>query len=93
MTKEKTIKCIQTIIKEFGNFSAEDANADSSPCVATLGGDSYQLLENFYPHKAEAVTYVQEIETSTEYLLYEELSAEILTKILVLAKDYAAKNM
>ena len=92
MTKKKIIAEIKSIIADYGSFNTAEVEANSSPCVATLGRHTCQLLESFSAHKAEAVTYVYEQETATDYIAYEDLKATVLTEILGLAREWKERN-
>ena len=86
MKKADIIKKIKAIITEWGSFNTAEVEASSSPCISTLGQHTCQLAESFNLHKVEAVTYVHENETATDYIPYEYLSANVLKHILQLAK-------
>lgn len=92
MTKQAIIKKIKTIIENFGSFNTAEVEAASSPCLKNLGRHTCQLLESFSLHKAEAVTYVHEQETATDYIKYEDLSLNLLKEILQLAKEWEEIN-
>jgi len=75
-------------VNDYGTFTTADAEADSSPCITTLGKDTCQLIEEFGTHKVTAVTYVHESEVSEDFILYEDLKVHTLKAILLLAKNY-----
>lgn len=86
--KANLIKKIKYIIKNYGAFTPSEVGADSSPVIASLGKDTHQLAEVFYLHKVEAIIYVHENETSTNFIPYEDLSTDVLKEILELTKVY-----
>jgi hypothetical protein len=88
--KRTLIKKIRAIISEWGGFSTADVQATSSPVIKTLGKDSCQLAERFELYKVEAVIYVHENETDTDYIKYEDLDRDVLEEILYLAQDWDA---
>ena len=88
MKKTEIIEKIKKIVNDYGTFTTADAEADSSPCIATLGNDTCQLIEEFGMHKVTAVTYVHESEVNEDFILYEDLKINILKVILLLAKKY-----
>ena len=93
MTKKATIKAIKAIIKEHGSFTTADVQAQSSPCVATLGGTT-QLLEEFNYDKAKAICYDrQDEEVSEDFIPYEDLREDVLDEILFLAQDHEADSL
>lgn len=92
MKKADIIKKIKTIIKEHGDFTCADVEANSSPVVASLGKDTHQLAESFGLHKVTAVTYVHETETGEDYIKYEDLKASTLKDILELAKEHKERQ-
>jgi len=90
MNKEEKINYIKEIIKDFGTFTIADVEAESSPCINSMGKDAHQLLETFYEHKAEAVSYIHESVVDTDYIEYENLSEETIEEILTLAQSWEA---
>lgn len=86
------IEYIQNVIKEYGDFSTYDVEADTSPCINQLG-ETLLIIERFYLHKVEAVTYIGSREETNEYLKYEDLDPEIITEILVLAKTWKEQEI
>lgn len=92
MTKKDIIKKIKAIIADYGAFTTADVEAMSSPVIKTLGKDTCQLAERFDLHKVEAVIYVHESETGSDYISYEDLDKNTLTEILSLAKDWKDLN-
>ena len=88
MNKKEIIKKIKSIINEFGGFTTAEVEAESSPCVASLGSSTCQLAESFYIDKVETIIYVDEEESSNEYIPYEDLKKNVLEEILVLAKRW-----
>ena len=90
MNKEEKISIIKSIIRDFGTFTIADVEADSSPCLNSLGKDTHQLAETFYEHKVEAITYVHESEVDTDYITYEDLEPHIIEEILALANVWEA---
>lgn len=89
----KIIEKIKLIISECGSFTTADIQATSSPVIKTLGKDTCQLAESFYKDKVEAVIYVHDNETSTDFLLYENLELDVLNEILELAKEYEKQQI
>jgi uncharacterized protein (DUF952 family) len=92
MSKKEAISKIKEIIKEYGTFTCADVEATSSPVINSLGKDTHQLAERFYEHKIEAVLYVHEQETDTDFIPYEELKNFTLLEILSLAETWKEKN-
>ena len=93
MNKATIITEIKNIIAEWGSFNTAEVNAESSPCITTLGQHTCQLAESFSAHKVEAVTYVHENETATDYIPYENLKMDVLKEIQKLAKDYEKQQI
>jgi hypothetical protein len=88
MKKANIIKKIKTIIENYGGFTTADVEATSSPVIKTLGKDTCMLAERFELHKIEAVIYVHENETSSDYIKYEDLKTDVLNEILELAEQH-----
>jgi len=88
MQKRTIIKKIKTIINKVGELTSSQMELDSSPCLATMGKDSCQLVEGFGHHKVTAVIYVHETETGEDYIAYEDLSKDILEEILLDLENY-----
>ena len=93
MNKEEKILYIKNIIKDFGTFTIADVEADSSPCINSMGKDAHQLLETFYEHKAEAVSYIHETEVDTDYICYEDMREETIEEILLLAQSWESISL
>lgn len=93
MQKKTIIKRIRKIIVEFGSFTVADVEAESSPCIASLGKDTHQLLEEFGEHKATALTYVHETVVDEDYISYEDLDKDVLEEILLLAEMWEAEQL
>lgn len=91
MQKRTVIKNINKIIVKFGSFTTADVEADSSPCIASLGKDTHQLLEEFGEHKVTALTYVHETVVDEDYIKYEDLDKDVLEEILLLAEMWEAE--
>ena len=91
MQKRTIIKKIKAIISEWGSFTVADIQANSSPVIKTLGKDTCQLAERFELHKVEAILYVHENETDSNYISYENLDKDVLEEILSLAEDWDAE--
>lgn len=88
MQKRTIIKKIKAIIKEHGDFTTADVNAESSPCVLSRKGRN-ELCESFTYDKVEVVTYdSNDEEIDSEQVLYEDLKKDVLEEILALAEDH-----
>lgn len=92
-TKKSVISKIKAIIEDFGSFSCADVEATSSPVIASLGKDTHQLAEHFYKDKVEAVIYVHDNDTSTDYIPYEKLDLDTLEEIHALALEWLDRNV
>jgi hypothetical protein len=51
------------------------------------------LAEQFYFFKITTTTYVDEMETGEDYILYEDLSKGLLEEILILAEQFEAQEI
>ncbi len=88
MKKAVIIQKIKAIINEHGSFTTAEVNAESSPCIASLGR-TCQLAESFYKDKVEVITYNNDREDGvSDYIKYEDIKNAQLTEILELAKKY-----
>ena len=88
MNKEEKITIIKSIIRDFGTFSIADVEAESRPCINSLGKDTHQLAETFYENKVETTTYIHESEVDTDYIPYEDLEPHIIEEILTLSQSW-----
>lgn len=93
MTKKAIIKKIKSIIKEHGRFTTADVMAETSPCTGSLGHTT-QLLEEFDYDKATAICYgAYDVETDTDYIIYEDLKKDVLEEILFLAEQWEVESL
>jgi hypothetical protein len=89
--KRTIIKQIKAIIKEHGDFTTAEINAESSPCVSSKPGRN-ELVESFNYDKVEVVTYDRnDEEIDSENVHYEDLSKDVLEEILILAQNWEAE--
>lgn len=91
-TKKQLIEKIKAIIKDYGSFTCADVEAISSPVIGSLGRNTFQLAETFYEHKVDAVMYVHDHETESEYIAYEDLKLDVLEEIYALALRWEEQN-
>lgn len=93
MQKRTIIKKIQAIIKEHGDFTTAEINAESSPCVSSKRGRN-ELCESFNYDKVEVVTYDRsDEEIDSDDVLYEDLKKDVLEEILFLAEIWEAESL
>jgi hypothetical protein len=93
MQKRTIIKKIQAIIKEHGDFTTAEINAESSPCVYSKKGRN-ELCESFNYDKVEVVTYdSNDEEIDSDDVLYEDLKKDVLEEILFLAEIWEAESL
>lgn len=86
---------INRVIREHGDFSTFDVEADGSPTVNVIG-NIMQLAESFYEGYATCITYIGSREESEQDLTYAELAAIdpfIIEQIASLAGDWEAECM
>jgi hypothetical protein len=88
MERVEKIAKIKEIIETYGSFTIADIEADSSPCVGSLGRNCIQLLESFDINSVEAVVYVDDRENDSEDILYEDLKDDNIDEVLELAKKW-----
>ena len=89
--KRTIIKRIKAIIKEHGEFTTAEINAESSPCVPSNKGRN-ELCESFSFDGVEVITYDNnDNEIDTETVDYESLSKDIIEEIYILAEQYEAE--
>lgn len=90
MQKRTIIKQINAIIKERGDFTTANVQAQSSPSIGALKGIN-QLAESFFYGKAEIVSYDRnDEEIDSENMNYEDMKKDVLEEILYLAQDWDA---
>jgi hypothetical protein len=96
MSKKQTIKAIQKIINEFGSFTTGELQAEVSPCVGAMG-KFVALAEQFRQNVVDVSVYepagfssdpIDEYEAT-----YEELTADVLEEILILAEQFEAESL
>lgn len=93
MQKRTIIKKIKAIIKEHGDFTTAEINAESSPCVYSKKGRN-ELCESFNYDKVEVVTYdSNDEEIDSDDVLYEDLKKDVLEEILFLAEIWEAESL
>ena len=90
MKKQAIIDAIQTVVRQWGEFTTADVHAGTSPIYGQMGKDHVQLIERFSLNDVEIVTYVHETETDEFSLPYDELLVYQLEEILLLAEEYDA---
>jgi hypothetical protein len=91
MSKKSVIKRINKIIVKHGEFTIADVIAESSPVIQSLG-NTHLLAEKFGEHKVTAVLYVYDMETNEDYIIYENLSLDVLNEIELLCEIWEAKG-
>jgi len=93
--KEENITYIKKIINKYGSFTTADVEADSSPCIASVGNgrNVSQLVESFYLGYAEVVTYVHDTETNTDLVPYEDFDEDVIADIMSLTEDWEADQL
>ena len=89
--KRTIIKKIKAIIREHGDFTTAEINAESSPSVSSKKGRN-ELCESFSFDGVEVVTYDKDDEEiDSETVSYESLSKDIIEEIYILAEMYEAE--
>jgi hypothetical protein len=83
---------IQDIIRQHGNFSTYDVEADHSPCVAGAGF-VISLAESFYEDKVTVFNYNDGREESEYDTTYDKLPDGAIDTILELAEQWAEVNL
>jgi hypothetical protein len=94
--KDIIISKIKKIIEDGGGFSVADVEHESSPVIASIGKDTFQLAERFGETGVEAITYVHETVVNEDDIEYEDLSVGVLEEILNIVENYQLdfeKNM
>jgi hypothetical protein len=91
MHKKTIIKKINSIIKEFGDFTTADVSAESSPNLSNVKGIN-NLCESFQFGKAEVVSYDRnDEEIDSELINYECMHKDVLEEIHILAENWEAE--
>jgi len=90
MKKQKIIDTIQTVLRQWGEFTTADVHAGTSPIYGQMGKDHVQLMERFNMDDVDVVTYVHETETDEFSVPYDRLLVYQLEEILMLAEEYDA---
>lgn len=90
-TKEEKISRIKEIIKEWGETSTAELQADCSPCISCIGDHSV-LVERFSYDDVGIFEYVGGVEVGENDITYEELEEEVIDEILYLLEDYDTDN-
>jgi len=85
---------ITEIIREWGETSTYELEADCSPCLYSHGNkpNTSALVEKFDLTTCLVVTYVDEIETSENWVKYEDLDEEVLHQIYDLLEPWDVEN-
>lgn len=93
MTKKKIINRIKALVEKHQNcgiVTMAMMETESSPCIASLGQNTHQLVETLYPEVVEAIVYVHDREEDSSLIPYVKLSDEILAEILEDLEQYDA---
>jgi hypothetical protein len=91
MTKRKIINRIKSLVEKHQNCGCVTMammETESSPCIASLGQSTHQLVETLYKDVVEAIVYVHDREEDASLITYENLSDEILNEILEDIEQY-----
>lgn len=85
---------IKEMINDWGETSTAELEADCSPCVSSTGSrpNVSVLVERFSYSTCLLVTYVDELETSEEWVAYEDLSEDVLDQIYELLEPWDVDN-
>lgn len=89
--KKNKIERIKYIIELWGSVNSAELQLDCSPCINSIGNgrnNVSQLIEHFGPTQVEAITYNDEIELGSEFIVYENLSDELIDEILPIIEEY-----
>lgn len=93
--KQSIINEINYIVKEYGNFTVSDVEADSSPIVEAKGKLKH-LMEDFKEQKGTVYVYDPHSNTSEEIdeydEFYEDMQITQLEYVLELAQRWAEIN-
>jgi hypothetical protein len=88
--KEKSIRSIKNIIKEWGTFTVAELEGHSSPIVSQVNENHEVLMESFDINGVHTTEYVHGLATSDGFYSYDELTEEQLNDVLYLAAEYDA---
>jgi len=89
------IRYVNKVIKNHGEFSTFDVEAEDSPTVTNLG-NVMQLAEDFHEGYATCTTYIGSREESQQDVSYEDLlkiDPFILEHIASLAENWEAESL
>jgi len=90
-TKEEKISRIKEIIKEWGETSTAELEAQTSPVISCHGEQSV-LVEHFFEDYVSVFTYVGSVEVAEDEWKYEQLEEDTIDQILDLLEDYDVDN-
>lgn len=85
---ENKINEIKNIINNWGAFSISDIELQASPVYNSISKDNFQLVERFDINGVDVITYIHETVVNEEIVEYENLSDELIDKILLITRFY-----
>ncbi len=93
--KDSKIAYIKRVIADWGSTTTAELEAEGSPVISSIGNhpNTSVLVETFYSNGVEAVSYVDEMETGSNTIAYEDLSDDVIDEIYILIERYEADQV
>lgn len=86
--KESLIKKIKIIVEEWGSFSINEVEHESSPILSKKGKDTEWLVERVSSNDVNAIKYVHGQDVADDDIPFEDLTIDLLEEILRIAENY-----
>jgi len=94
MSKKKLINKINKFVEDWGQsfVTMEQLEAESSPCVSSLGGGaSFETVERLFKGMADVILFVHDKEEGSRFIPYGDLSEDVLLDIVNIIEAYEGR--
>jgi len=88
--KKNEIEYIKGVIREWGVVNTAELELESSPVYNSMGKDHFMLVEVFYADSVGIVEYINDVDTDTHNVDYEELDNDLISEIYMIITNYEA---
>lgn len=87
--RQHNLDYIHKVIKEHGAVSCFELEDEASPMITSIG-DTMVMVEGYGEFGVDTATYVNDIETNSDYLRYVDLEDDVLEEIASVMENYEA---
>jgi hypothetical protein len=88
--RQEKIDYIKGVIREWGFVTSSELELESSPVYNSMGKDHFMLVEAFYGDSVGIVEYINDVDTDTHNVNYEELEDCLIDEICIIIENYEA---